>query len=154
MLTEATATQMKVGDRDDAEQSIVGGARYLRVIEKKIPRRIREPNRMWLTLAGYNVGFGHLEDARILTERDGANPDLWMEVKQRLPLLADKAHYSTVKRGFARGQEPVDYVDNIRNYYDLLVWYTTTTDANMRHRLLAEEPGEPVIPPVANATAR
>ena len=100
------------------------------------------------------VLFGHLEDARILTERDGANPDLWMEVKQRLPLLADKAHYSTVKRGFARGQEPVDYVDNIPNYYDLLVWYTTTTDANMRHRLLAEEPGEPVIPPVANATAR
>ena len=139
MLTQSTAQQMGISDRNDPQQSIDGGARYLRVVEKKIPERIQEPNRLWLTLAGYNVGFGHLEDARILTERDGASPDLWFEVKQRLPLLADKAHYQTVKYGFARGQEAVDYVDKIRNYYDLLVWFTTTNDRKTLQRLLTAD---------------
>ncbi|MCB1772907.1 MAG: membrane-bound lytic murein transglycosylase MltF [Gammaproteobacteria bacterium] len=139
MLTRAAAKRVGVRNRSDPEQSILGGARYLKIVERKIPRRIQGPSRLWLTLAGYNVGFGHLEDARILTERDGANADLWLEVKQRLPLLADKAYYQTVKRGFARGQEPVDYVDNIRNYYDMLVWFTTTRDGPAIERLLADD---------------
>ncbi len=141
MLTQATAEQMGITDRRDPEQSIIGGAKYLRTIEERMPARIQEPNRLWLTLAGYNVGFGHLEDARILTERDGANPDLWLEVKRRLPLLAQKKYYKTLRHGFARGQEPVDYVDHIRNYYDLLVWFTTTSDRETRARLLAAETG-------------
>ncbi|MCB1800891.1 MAG: membrane-bound lytic murein transglycosylase MltF [Gammaproteobacteria bacterium] len=139
MLTQGTAKQMGLTDRDDPRQSIIGGARYLRVVERKIPERIAEPNRLWLTLAGYNIGFGHLEDARVLTQRDGGDPDLWMDVKKRLPLLAKKAHYKTVRYGFARGQEPVDYVDNIRNYYDMLVWFTTTADDSTRAYLLAAD---------------
>jgi membrane-bound lytic murein transglycosylase F len=138
MLTRATAKQMDVRDRRDPAQSIMGGARYLRVVERKIPDRIADPNRMWLTLAGYNIGFGHLEDARILTQRDGGNPDLWMDVKKRLPLLEKKAYYETVRHGFARGREPVRYVDHIRNYYDMLVWFTTTADTPTRDRLLAD----------------
>ena len=144
MLTRSTAQQMGVADRNDPEQSIVAGARYLRVVEKKIPERIRAPDRLWLTLAGYNVGFGHLEDARILTERDGADPDLWREVKQRLPLLARRRFHQTVRHGYARGQEPVDYVDNIRNYYDMLVWFTTVGDDAARQRILADaDTGQP-----------
>jgi membrane-bound lytic murein transglycosylase F len=73
-------------------------------------------------LAGYNVGFGHLEDARILTQRSGGDPDKWADIKQYLPLLSQKKYYSTLKHGYARGREPVTYVDNIRSYYDLLVW--------------------------------
>lgn len=138
MLTRATAKQMGIKDRNDPAQSIHGGARYLRVVGRKIPDRIGEPNRMWLTLAGYNIGFGHLEDARILTQRDGADPDLWMDVKKRLPLLEKKAYHSTVKYGFARGREPVRYVDHIRNYYDMLVWFTTTADEETRERLLTQ----------------
>lgn len=122
MLTRNTAKQVKVTDRLDPEQSITGGARYLRIIEKKIPKRIEEPDRFWMTLAGYNVGFGHLEDARIITQRQGANPDKWADVKKHLPLLSRKKWYSTVKHGYARGQEPVNYVDNIRAYYELLKW--------------------------------
>jgi membrane-bound lytic murein transglycosylase F len=138
MLTRSTAQQMGVADRNDPEQSIVAGARYLRVVENKIPERIREPDRLWLSLAGYNVGFGHLEDARILTERDGADPDRWREVKQRLPLLAQERFHQTVRHGYVRGQEPVDYVDNIRNYYDMLVWFTTVGDNVAREQILAD----------------
>ncbi|MEJ1384285.1 MAG: membrane-bound lytic murein transglycosylase MltF [Candidatus Sedimenticola sp. (ex Thyasira tokunagai)] len=123
MLTKATAAQLNIKDRIDPEQSISGGARYLRMMEKKIPARVGLPDRVWMALAGYNVGFGHLEDARILTQRAGADPDKWMDVKQYLPLLAQKKYYTTVKYGKARGGEPVHYVDNIRSYYDLLVWH-------------------------------
>lgn len=141
MITLDTARQMGVKNRLDPRQSIIGGARYLRVVEKKIPARISDINRLWLTLAGYNIGFGHLEDARILTQRQGADPDLWLEVKKRLPLLRQEAYHSTLKHGFARGNEPVTYVDNIRNYYDLLLWFTTTDDLAIRERLIEPEPG-------------
>jgi membrane-bound lytic murein transglycosylase F len=139
MLTRDTAEQVGVADRNDPRQSILGGARYLRIVEKKIPERLEPIERLWFTLAGYNVGFGHLEDARILTERDGGNPDLWLDVKQRLPLLSDKRYYSTVRFGFARGNEPVNYVENIRNFYDLLVWFTTTEDQATLDRLMADD---------------
>lgn len=122
MLTLAAADQVGVKNRLNARQSIIGGARYLKIVEAKIPKRIGF-DRLWFTLAGYNVGFGHLEDARILTQRQGGNPDRWDEVKKRLPLLEQKKFYKTLKYGFARGSEPVEYVENIRNYYDLLVWY-------------------------------
>ena len=124
MLTRDTAKQVGAADREDARSSILGGAQYLRHIEAKIPERIPEPDRLWLALAGYNVGFGHLEDARVLTQRQGGNPDRWLDVKQRLPLLSKKAYYSTLKHGYARGREPVTYVENVRNYFDLLVWWT------------------------------
>jgi membrane-bound lytic murein transglycosylase F len=122
MLTLATAKHMKIKSRLDPKQSIIGGAKYLRFIKQRLPERIQEPDRLWLTLAGYNVGFGHLEDARILTQQLGADPDKWVEVKQHLPKLSLKKWYKNLKRGYARGQEPVNYVDNIRAYYELLKW--------------------------------
>ena len=75
-----------------------------------------------MALAAYNVGFGHLEDARILTEIRGGNPDRWSDVRESLPLLTQKEWHKKTKFGYARGHEPVQYVRNIRNYYDLLVW--------------------------------
>lgn len=123
MLTTGTARQLGIEDREDPAQSIMGGARYLRLVEKKLPKRIENPDRLWFALAGYNVGYGHLEDARILTQRGNGNPDKWADVKQYLPLLSQEKHFKTVKHGYARGREPVTYVDNIRNYYELLLWH-------------------------------
>ena len=99
-------------DRGDARQSILGGARYLRVVGATIPKRIPEPDRTWLTLAAYNVGYGHLEDARILAQRRGLDPDRWADVRDTLPLLAQERYYTTLKRGYARGWEPVGFVRN------------------------------------------
>ncbi|NNJ92650.1 MAG: membrane-bound lytic murein transglycosylase MltF [Gammaproteobacteria bacterium] len=122
MLTKATAKQLKIKNRLDPEQSVMGGARYLKIIEKKIPKRIPMPDRLWMTLAGYNVGFGHLEDARVLTQRKGGNPDKWSDIRKYLPELSKPKVYKTLRYGYARGNEPVNYVDNIKNYFDLLVW--------------------------------
>ncbi len=116
MLTRNTARQMGVKKRTDPKQSIFGGARYFRRTHSRIPERISEPDRTWLALAAYNVGFGHLEDARILTQRAGKNPDLWDDVAEHLPLLTQARWYKTVKNGYARGHEPVLYVNNIQRY--------------------------------------
>lgn len=134
MLTQGTAQMMEVEDRTDPLESIVGGARYLVRVIKKVPFRIAEPDRTWLSLAAYNVGFGHLEDARIITEIQGGNPDSWIEVRARLPLLADPDWYQRVPRGYAGGWEPVRYVDNVRRYYEILQWMTAedVVAANLR----------------------
>ena len=123
MLTKAAADQLKLTDRKDPRQSILGGARYLVWKTAKIPERIEGKDRMWFALAAYNVGYGHLEDARILTQRQGGDPDIWEDVKKRLPLLSKKKYYRTLKHGKARGQEPVTYVENVRYYQRLLGWY-------------------------------
>jgi len=122
MLTLRTAKQMGINNRLDPKQSIHGGAKYLRKVLKRVPKRIENPDRTWFALAGYNVGWGHVEDARIITQQQGGDPDKWVDVKERLPLLQKSKWYKKTKHGYARGSEPVHYVDNIRRYYDVLVW--------------------------------
>lgn len=124
MLTQRTAAQLGVKDRTDPRESIFGGAEYLRQMFSRIPDRIPSPDRNWMGLAAYNVGMGHLEDARILTEKQEKNPDTWVDVKATLPLLSKRKYYKQTKYGYARGHEPVKYVQHIRDYYEILVWYT------------------------------
>ena len=129
MLTKATATQVGITDRTDPAQSILGGADYLHSLEGRLSDRISGDDRLWFAMASYNVGLGHLRDARTLTKRQGGNPNVWIDVKTRLPLLRNKKYHSTLPYGYARGDEPVTYVDNIRYYYDLLVWYEQHPEA-------------------------
>lgn len=143
MLTLNTAEQVNIDNRLDPRQSVMGGARYLMRVKQRVPERIQEPDRTWMALAAYNVGYGHLNDARILAEADGKDPDRWVDVKEYLPLLSQKKWHSRTKHGYARGHEPVQYVENIRTYYDLLVW------AQRRDRL-NQQPG----PQPAEADAR
>ncbi|PPK71640.1 membrane-bound lytic murein transglycosylase F [Methylobacter tundripaludum] len=124
MLTNDTAADLGINNRTDPAQSIDGAARYFQQRIKIIPEQIPEPDRTWFALASYNVGLGHLEDARTLTKKQGGNPDKWMDVKQRLPLLTEEKWHQQTKHGYARGYEPVKFVENIRSYYDLLVWLT------------------------------
>lgn len=124
MLTKLTAGEVGVEKRTDPVQSIRGGALYLSKLVRKIPERIQEPDRSWLALAAYNIGYGHLEDARIITEKQGGDPDSWKDVKERLPLLRKRKWYRQTKHGYARGNEATRYVENIRSYYDILVWIT------------------------------
>jgi membrane-bound lytic murein transglycosylase F len=122
MLTADTAAEMGVTDRNDPRQSIFAGARYLAEVREKVPARIAEPDRTWLTVAAYNVGFGHVEDARILAQSRGKNPDSWADVREHLPLLAQERWYMQAKRGYARGWEPVQFVDRVQRYLTLLEW--------------------------------
>lgn len=125
MLTRDTAEQVGVQDRTDPAQSINGGAAYFKHRLKRIPNDIPEPDHTWFALAAYNVGFAHLQDARVLTKQLGKNPNKWVDVKTILPLLAEEYWFIQTEHGYARGHEPVVYVENIRNYLDLLIWLTT-----------------------------
>jgi membrane-bound lytic murein transglycosylase F len=129
MLTQAAAKDVGIENRRDPEQSIMGGADYLSSIIGRIPEHIPEPDRTWLALAAYNVGLGHLEDARILTTKNKGDADRWIDVKKNLPLLSKKKWFQQTRYGYARGWEPVRYVENIRSYYDILVWVTETEAA-------------------------
>jgi len=120
MLTRRTARQMGVLDRLDPRESVIGGARYLRRLYDRLPEETVEPDRTWLALAAYNVGYGHLMDARILARRQDLDPNLWRSLRQTLPLLSKRQYYKTVRYGYARGREPVRYVQRIRDFQDIL----------------------------------
>lgn len=143
MLTQATAKHVKIDNRLDPAQSIKGGARYFKQVSKKIPQRIQQPDRTWLALASYNVGFGHVEDARKITVGNGGDPDKWIDVKESLPLLGRKKWYKNTKHGYARGWEPVKYVENIRKYYDLLVWNDVKQNGGPEQQLIRSEIDSP-----------
>lgn len=121
MLTLDTARSMGVKSRLDAKQSIYGGAKYMAsLINNRFSAEVAEPDRTWLALAAYNVGRGHLHDAQGLARKMGLNPYLWGDMKQVLPLLSDKKVYRKLKHGYARGHEPVRYVQRIREYQHIL----------------------------------
>ncbi|MBB5021935.1 membrane-bound lytic murein transglycosylase MltF [Desulfurispira natronophila] len=121
MLTLRTAGDLGISSRLNAAQSIDGGARYLASLHGRLPESVTEPDRTWQALAAYNVGMGHLYDARGLARELGYNPDLWSDMQEVLPLLAQPEFYRDLRFGRARGQEPVEYVTRIRNYYAVLL---------------------------------
>lgn len=129
MLTSDTADRMKVKDRLDPRESILGGARYFALLRDLIPARIAEPDRTWIALAAYNQGIGHIEDARILAKRLGKSPDRWEDVKSVLPKLADPDVHRTLKFGFARGPEAVAFTENVKAYAELLRRHSSTNAA-------------------------
>jgi len=122
MLTKPTARELGVDNRLDVTQSLRGGARYFKDIMRRLPKRIQQPDRTWMALAAYNIGPGHLEDVRVLTEEQGGDPNLWQDVMARLPLLQQSRYYKNTRYGYARGQEAVTLVQNIRHYYSILAW--------------------------------
>ena len=129
MLTDETADRLQIKNRLDARESILGGARYLALTRESLAPRIPEPDRTWLALAAYNMGVGHLEDARVLAQRAGLDPDHWQDVRQVLARLSEPDWFVNLKHGYARGFEAQQLVDNVRNYYDILVRLEPRTPA-------------------------
>ncbi len=121
MLTLTTARQMGVENRLDAKQSIFGGAKYLAKLEKRFPPEIKGKNRWAFSLAAYNIGMGHIHDAQMLARKLNKNPYSWRDLKSVLPLLGHVKYYKKLKYGYARGNEPVAYVNAIQNYVDMII---------------------------------
>ncbi len=139
MLTEDTADRMKVKNRLDARESIIGGARYIVLLRDTIPSRIVEPDRTWLALAAYNQGYGHLEDARILAQRLKLNADSWLDVRKAYLKLREPEHFEQLKHGFARGDEAVGFVENVRNYTDIITRLEKPLDMDIRFELQLDD---------------
>jgi membrane-bound lytic murein transglycosylase F len=137
MLTEATADLMGVTDRLDPKQSIPAGAKYIVKMKDTIPDRIAEPDRTYMALAAYNIGYAHLEDARVLAKRFKMNPDSWADVKKTLVMLNNPEYYSTVKYGYASGGAPVIFVESIRSYQRILERYQPSHNLDLNNFKIA-----------------
>ena len=135
MLTAQTAQAMGIRDRENPKESIFAGARYFAQVRSMVPTHVPEPDRTWFTVAAYNVGFGHLEDARIITQKLGMNPDSWADVSKELPKLAEPRWYMRAKCGYAQGWQPVEYVAHVRQFMQLLEWQP---DEDMPHTTIAD----------------
>ncbi|WP_321146875.1 membrane-bound lytic murein transglycosylase MltF [Providencia alcalifaciens] len=151
MLTKPTAATMGIEDRLDPEGSIKGGAAYLAYIMKRLPDSIAEDDRIWFTLAAYNMGYGHMLDVRKLTQRLGGNPDRWLDVKANLPLLTQQKYYSQLTYGYARGHEAYRYVENIRRYHQSLVGYLQSQEKKQKTLEIAKKSHVYVVVPNENS---
>lgn len=120
MLTSSTAIAMGVNNVFDPEQELLAGARYLQKIEKQLPKSIKKRNRIWIALAAYNLGLQHIYDAQKLAKELGKNPNTWNGLRQVLPLLSDRRWFRHLPHGYAPGWAAVEYVRNIKNYFDIL----------------------------------
>ncbi len=126
MLTGDTADRLGVNNRLDARESIRAGAKYLATLMDDLPKEVRQPDRLWLALAAYNLGMGHLNGGRRFAPGLKRDPNLWVNMKEVLPLLSRPEYYERLKSGRARGGEAVILVENVRNYYDILVRFEPT----------------------------
>ncbi|MEO8133123.1 MAG: membrane-bound lytic murein transglycosylase MltF [Betaproteobacteria bacterium] len=143
MLTEDTSAQFKVTDRLDPAQSVGAGAQLVARLKRTLPERIPEPDRTWIALAAFNIGYAHLEDARILAQQQRLNPDSWTDLKKVLPQLAKPESAALARHGFARGGQAVIFVENVRALHDILVQFEA------QHRpvvAIAEPPALPSPP--------
>lgn len=119
-LTNETASFLGVEDRTDPEQSIWGGAKYLRYLIDQTPKHIHTKERLALALAAYNVGWAHLRDAQKLAENSERNPFAWHHLRHILPLLADPEYSANLEYGAARGHETVEFVERVKSFYTFL----------------------------------
>ena len=120
MLTLSTAKHVGVKNRLNPEQSIRGGAKHLSKMLGDVPIEVEGDDRLKFALAAYNIGMGHIRDAQVLAQKMSLNKNVWNDLKRALPLLSQKKYYKGLKHGYARGSEPVRYVDSIYDYKDIL----------------------------------
>jgi membrane-bound lytic murein transglycosylase F len=139
MLTLDTAAYLGLDDRLDPKNSIFGGAQYFARQTERVADSVAEPDRTWMALAAYNVGFNHIKDARTIIEKQGGDPDSWIDMSDALPLLSQRKWYSQLPYGYARGWEPVLYVNNIRAYHNILLWLTEKEDAKIQEELASTD---------------
>ncbi|MGD2127546.1 MAG: membrane-bound lytic murein transglycosylase MltF [Desulfobacteraceae bacterium] len=118
-LTLDTAREMGIKNRLDPKQSIRGGVKYLRKLYDKFDDA-KEPDRMLMALASYNVGYRHVKDAQRIAEQHRLDPNSWAALEETLPLLCRPKYYKKSRAGYCRGREPVRYVNRILTYYDIL----------------------------------
>jgi membrane-bound lytic murein transglycosylase F len=118
-LMPRTAKAMGVKNTSDPANSIKGGIKYLDWLRDRFDAKLPIPERLWFTLAAYNAGAGHVQDARRLAEQLGYDPDRWFGHTEEAMLLLSKKQYSRKARyGYVNGKEPVNYVRDIRQRFE------------------------------------
>jgi membrane-bound lytic murein transglycosylase F len=118
-LLPTTARSLDVTDIYNPVENINGGVRYLKKLYDRFDQA-DDNNRLRIALAAYNVGQGHVQDARKLARKKKLDPNQWESLAETLPLLRYRKYYKHAKYGYCRGTEPVKYIKQIMIYYDIL----------------------------------
>jgi len=137
MLTKNTAKMLKV-DRLNPNESIEGGARYLKSLLSKFSK-FNQTTRVHLALAAYNLGPGHVDDILLLATSEDKNVDDWKILKNYLLKLNQKKFYLNMKYGYARGWEAVQYIENVKQYYDIIT-FLDNKDKQIKDDIFDEAP--------------
>src|SRR5690606_29694040 len=119
-LMPVTLERFGVENPNDPGQSLMGGVRYLRYLDKFWMERVPDSSeRLQFVLASYNIGHGHVEDAWRLTMKFGENTQTWADVSKFLELKSDPDYYQDpiVKSGFAKGHLAVNYVKDVMSVF-------------------------------------
>ncbi len=119
-LTSRTARHLGIEDREDPAQSIDGGAFYLKYLYDKTSPKISNYERWAQALAAYNIGWAHIRDARNLSHKLNRDSQRWLQFKTILPLLSDEKYAASLAFGLARGEETVEFVDQVFGYNEVL----------------------------------
>ncbi len=135
-IMPGTGHELGFTDLHDPEKNIHAGVKYMYQLLNRFDSKIPMDERMRFALAAYNVGYGHVLDARRLAREKGWNPDRWFgHVEQAMRLLAKPAYYKRARYGFCRGGQPVHYVSNIQNRYDAYVGMLTLAQRDSQTRI-------------------
>lgn len=117
-----TGLELGFDDLRDPEANIHAGTKYMHQLVNRFDPALPMEERVRLALASYNVGYGHVLDARQLAREKGWDPDRWFgNVERAMKLLARPAYYQRARYGFCRGGQPVHYVRNVQSMYDAYV---------------------------------
>ncbi len=120
-LLPVTAKSYGAVNPYEPHQSLAAGYKYLKWLDKYWSKFIPDKKeRIKFVLASYNIGFGHIQDARRLAEKYGANPNIWdNNVEVYLLKKSDPKYYNDplVKNGYCSGIETVEYIREIFNRY-------------------------------------
>jgi membrane-bound lytic murein transglycosylase MltF len=118
-ILPGTARSLDLADAFDPVANIRAGVRYLKSLHV-VFEGLDEQDRLSMSLAAYNVGLGHVLDARRLASNMGLDPNRWDSLAKTLPLLRLREYYQHAEQGFCQGDIPVAYVNRIMVYYDIL----------------------------------
>lgn len=118
-ILPATGESLGINDPFDPVQNINAGVQHLKNLFEHF-ETAKGTDRLLIALAAYNIGQGHIQDARKLAKKKGLDPNKWESLSETLPLLQFKKYYHNATYGFCRGTEPIRYIKQIMIYYDVL----------------------------------
>ncbi len=118
-LTSSTARSLGVKNILNPEQNINAGVQHLKDLYNYF-EKAEGLNRLFIALAAYNVGQGHMLDARNIAREMNLDPNKWSSLSTTLPLLTHPKHYKKAIYGYCRGTQPIEYINKIMIYYDIL----------------------------------
>ena len=125
MVTLETAALVGVEKRLNPEQNIMGGAKYLAMLQERNIYGKTTADQLSISLAKYNLGPTNIIN---IAKEIGKEPDeiTWPDLESELKNISGEDVNLVDVNGYSRGQQAIDYVNRIKNYYKLLAAHSCT----------------------------